>query len=263
MRKWTVSLLLVIVLATIAPATAQEPPDLSVPDLEAICQSAVEGMDALTGDLEWPEHLMEENAVKAEDDFDAAEYFTVLDHLSVEEGYFLDYVYLYDFMGGYPVLYTLPEDEEPFATFADYAEAVDVAGYDFPNYLDRVVIDGTPEGYLQMVVLDVMGSQFYLHWHANYNDLQVVCNDEMLEALLASYNEFGYPIPEDVQDQVRDLDTAPVVELDEDVARVQVVLFTKWGGFYRVTYTMSHEYPREVYTIESELLAAYDCGVMF
>jgi hypothetical protein len=262
MREWTVSLLMAMLVA-IVPATAQESPDLPVPDLEAICQSAVDGMNALTDDLEWPDHLLEENAVKTKDDFDVAEYFTVLDHLSMDEGYFLDYVYLYDFMGGYPVLYTLPEDEEPFATFADYSEAVDATGYDFPNYLDRIVIDGTPDGYLQMAVLDVMGSQFYLHWHANYNDWQVICNSEMLAALLTSNNEFGYPISEDVQAQVRDLDVAPTVELDEDVARVQVVLFTKWGGFYRVTYTMSHDYPREVYAVESEWLAAYDCGVMF
>jgi hypothetical protein len=41
------------------------------------------------------------------------------------------------------------------------------------------------------------------------------------------------------------------------------VVFTKWGGFLRVTFTISRDFPRRVFDAEAETLVAYDCGVMF
>jgi hypothetical protein len=242
-----------------APAAAQDvvPP----PDLPAVCDDAVSGMAALTADLEWPDHLMQENPVKTADDFDVNTYFTVLDHLAVEDGYFLDYVYQYDFLGGFPVLYTLPDGQPPFETFADYMAFFRT--FQRASYLDRIVIDDTPEGYLQMAVLDVMGAQFYLHWHAGYNDFQVVCDDHMLNALLGAETGFGSPIPDDVQQQARLLDLTPTIRLDDDTAHVEFTGFTKWGGFYRVTVVIDRSYPREVYDGSAENMVEYDCGVMF
>jgi hypothetical protein len=263
MRKWWIFIFALSLMTPwiAAPAAAQDvaPP----PDLTAVCGDAVRGMAALTADLEWPDHLMQENAVKTADDFDVNAYFTVLDHLAVEDGYFLDYVYQYNFMGGYPVLYTLPDDQPPLKTYADYRASVPSSERTLPSYLDRIVIDDTPEGYLQMAVLDVMGAQFYLHWHAGYNDFQVICDDHMLATLLGSDNGFGSPIPDDVQYQARLLDLTPTVKLDEDAAQVEFTGFTKWGGFYRVTVVIDRHYPREVYDSSAENMVEYDCGVMF
>jgi hypothetical protein len=263
MRKWSVIPigLVLAVLWAVAPAVAQDStPVPPAADISAVCSSAVKGMAALTADLPWPQHLMQENAVKTEDDFDVNEYFTVLDHLAVEGDRVLDYVYMYDFMGGYPVLYTRPADQEPFATVADYSAAVGDTQLD---YRERIIIEDTPEGYMQMVVLNVMARQFYLHWHAGYNDFQIICDDDMLESLLDSDDEFRQAIPTDVQKQARRIDVTPTVELDEDVARVRFVGFTKWGGFFDVTYTISRDFPREVYEFEEEELVPYNCGVMF
>lgn len=259
MRQWFVILLVLAGLSISVPVTAQDS-TLSETDLSAVCRSAVEGMTALTAALPWPQHLMQENAVKTEDDFDINDYFTVLDRLSVEGDRVLDYVYLYDYMGGYPVLYTRPADQEPFATIADYSAAV---GDNAPDYRDRIMIDDTPEGYMQMVVLDVMSRQFYLHWHANYNDAQIICDAEMLEIRLDSDDEFGQSIPESVKEQAQQLDLTPTVKLDQEVAHVRVVVFTKWGGFYEVTYTISREFPRDVYDSEGNQAVPYNCGVMF
>jgi hypothetical protein len=263
MRKWSmiVFALFLVALWMAAPAAAQD--DSPPPDLSTVCRDAVTGMAALTADLGWPDHLMQDNAVKTADDFDVNAYFTVLDHLAVEDGYFLDYVYHYDFMGGYPVLYTMPDDQPPLRSFDAYSASLTSPERAQPSYLDHIVIDDTAEGYVQMVVLDVMGAQFYLHWHAGYNDWQVICDGDMLDTLLTSDGDFGSPIPDDVQQQARQLDVTPTVKLDEDVARVEVIGFTKWGGFYRVTFTISRTYPREVYDSGGENLIEYNCGVMF
>jgi len=249
--------------AAVIPVAAQDPTPMetSEDDLMTVCRDAVEGMAVLTADLRMPDHLLVENPAKTAEDFDVNAYFDVLDHLTVEEGYFLDYVYQVDFMGGYPVLYVLPEGETPFATIADYGRAV--GDGEEPDYLDRIMTNDTAEGYVQLVVLDVMAEQFYLHWHAGYNDSRIICDEETLDTLLTSDNDFGQPLPEDVQTQARDLDVAPTVTLDDNTAQVRVLLFTKWGGFYEVWFTISRDYPRAVYDWESEALVPYDCGVMF
>lgn len=268
MRKRTMLALVLMMLWTAAPVAAQDggtPNPTSEPsepiDVTEACLSAVEGLDALKEDLEWPDHLMEENAVRTEADFDINDYFTVLDRLSVEEGYKLDYVYQYDGMGGYPVLYTYPADQEPLLTYAGYSEKYSEATP--RDYLERIVIEDTPEGYLQAAILDVTGRQFYLFWHANYNDWRIICDSESLEALLTADNGFGSPISEEVQAQAREIDVTPVVELDEDTTQVTVIMFTNWGGFYRTTFTISRDYPREVFTSGGGNVVYYDCGIMF
>ncbi len=250
------------------PAAAQDGGNRNTPTpltptpvpLSETCRNAVSGLAALTDGLVTPEHLQQENAVRTRDDFDVSTYFSVLDQLAMQEGYALDYVYAYEFIGGRPILYARPSDQEPYQTLADYARA---EGQSRSSYLDHVTLDGTAESYLQFAALDVMGEQFYLVWHANYNDYQVLCDATDVESILDSNNEFGLPIPEDVAAQARQLAVEPVVSLSEDEARVQIVVFTKWGGFLRITYTLSRDFPRRVYEVEAETLVAYDCGVMF
>jgi hypothetical protein len=55
----------------------------------------------------------------------------------------------------------------------------------------------------------------------------------------------------------------PVVNLTVDSANVQVITFTKWGGFYRLTYSISRSFPHKIIDVKEENLVPYDCGVMF
>ena len=38
------------------------------------------------------------------------------------------------------------------------------------------MIEDVEQGYFEYVVMDIMANQFYLFWHANYNDTEIVCN---------------------------------------------------------------------------------------
>jgi hypothetical protein len=240
------------------PGTPASPTSSAIP-LSETCRATVSGLVALTGGLTTPDHLQQENAVRTADDFDANEYFSVLDHLAMQDGYTLDYVYAYEFIGGRPILYARRSDQPPYQTIADYGRA---EGDSPSSYLDRVVIDGTPEGFLQFATLDILGEQFYLVWHANYNDTRILCDSTDVTDILDS-EMFGQSLPEDVAAQARDLKVEPVVELGEESAQVQIVVFTKWGGFLRATYTIGQDFPHQVLNVEVETLVAYDCGVMF
>ena len=55
----------------------------------------------------------------------------------------------------------------------------------------------------------------------------------------------------------------PSMQLTGDNAIVEVILFTKWGGFYRQTYTISRSFPHTIVDLKSENIVLYDCGVAF
>jgi hypothetical protein len=264
-RHLLLSVMLLAALLLAIPVAAQGGGVLDTPvaptplPLSETCRQTVSGLVALTGDLTTPDHLQQENAVKTGDDFDVSTYFDVLDHLAMQDGYTLDYVYAYEFIGGRPVLYARPSDQPPYQALTDVPRVDDGSQ---SSYLDRVVIDGTPEGYFQFVALDVMGEQFYLVWHANYNDTRILCDSADVKDVLES-EMFGQPLPEDVAAQARGLDVEPVVTLGEETAQVQIVVFTKWGGFLRVTFTIGQDFPHQVLDTEAETLVPYDCGVMF
>ena len=224
------------------------------------CRATVDGMSALTGGLEFPANFQTENPVKTGGEFDVMQYFSVLDRLSMQSGYVLDYVYHYDGMGGYPVLYVRPADQPPYATEADLAAAGEKT-----NFLDYIQTDDTPESYFQFALLALMGNQFYLDWHANYNDTQPVCDKTDVHDIIASLNgDFGYRIS--IASRVRAAllrDMDPSVVIGEQTVEVRLVTFTKWGGFYLTTYTLSRSSPHTIQDVQDKNLVPYDCGVMF
>lgn len=195
-----------------------------------------------------------------DEEIDVMAYFDVLDQLALEPGYVLDYVYNYDFMGGYPVLYARPEAQAPYATLAEFAGA----GSPGADYLAHVVAQDTPEAYFQFVVLDRLAGQFYLYWHANYFDTQIVANRAALEQVIAAHtgDSGGTPFTAAQVKTARALAVEPVVELAGDQARVRIITFTDWGGFSEVNYTVSRSFPHKLER-ESENVMEYDVGIVF
>jgi len=232
-------------------------------------QETVNGLVALYAELEFPEHFRQENPAKTGTEFDVQDYFTVLDHLSLEPGQVLDYVYYFDEMGGEPILYVRPAEQPSYETYADY---VDAGGEPFGvgewryRYLDQIRVDGTEEGFFQFILLRVMGGQFYLYWHANYNDRMVVCTSGEMEDILDSLSAddyFGIPITAEQAAAARAIDLAPSVEMGAQSVTVRVVTFTKWGGFRRFSYVLQRSYPHTILDVTYQDLVSYDCGVAF
>ncbi len=269
--------LVMAILATAcgSSATSATPP-APTPRSQAgdVCQQAsVDALSALYRDQELPEHLMESEAVKTGEEFDVNEVFSVLSHLSMEPGYVLDYVYCYDSISGWPVLYARPQDQPAYRTcsalFAeadsDGGEGGEVASDPWRAYLNRVQVDGTAEGFFELAVLDVMGGQFYLYWHAGYNDKQVLCDQAALEGIVSDFAEDGPSLaftPEQRKAALA-LDARPRIEIGTDTVTVRVVTFGKWGGFEERVYTVERAAPNRIVGEERTNLVDYNCGIMF
>ncbi len=224
------------------------------------CSETLDGMSALLEGYDVPEYFRSENPVKKGGEFDVMQYFTVLHHLSMKPGYVLDYVYSYEFLGGYPMLYVRPENQAPYATAAD----MDAAWAD-TSYLDYVQLDDTAESWFQFVVLANKANQFYLDWHANYNDTRLVCDRAAVKSIVSSLDGgFGYRIslPSRIRAALL-MNLAPSVTVNTDTVEVSIVTFTLWGGFYRVKYTLSRTAPHTIIDVQETNLVPYQCGVMF
>ncbi|KQC15524.1 MAG: hypothetical protein APR56_00755 [Methanosaeta sp. SDB] len=94
----------------------------------------------------------------------------------------------------------------------------------------------------------IQGEQFYLFWHAYYNDARIVCDHEDANASIEDSLDFKGgvdPSIEEVRQGASELDLTPVVSMEEEDVQVDVVIFTKWGGFIRDSTTMKREFPHE------------------
>src|SRR5687768_13556762 len=155
MNKQSIFILIVVFVASLGcQALGSSRPGTVMSD----CSEIVSKVSALkSGEI--PEHLWI-TGKKQGNEFDVSQYFNVLTHISMQEGYALDYVYQNDDLAGYPLLYVRPVDQAPYASAADFPSETEWP--DFREYLD---VEDTEQGYFEYVVMDIMADQFYLFWH--------------------------------------------------------------------------------------------------
>ncbi len=232
-------------------------------------QSTVSEFKSLVQGQQIPDFLTDPEIPQDGAVFDPNELLTPLTHLSLMPGYTLDFVYQFDGMGGYPILYVRKAADPSFENLEDYERnagecdmMIQPAGCDYLSFIET---DGTDQGYFEWVLLKMMGNQFYLFWHAGYNDVQIVASRERLETLVEKIgdNDFGYPLTASQKRQALRIDPAPVVTVGNDDVKVRVVWFTKWGGFYETVLTLTNTAPQRVLDSETNNLVEYDCGIMF
>ncbi len=95
-------------------STAYQPTQIDQLEADVAQMTSLLGMAGLV-----PRYLQQTDARKNGSEFDVSQFFTVLEHLSMESGYTLDYVYRFDGMGGSPVLYARPLNQVPYGSSAD------------------------------------------------------------------------------------------------------------------------------------------------
>jgi hypothetical protein len=92
-----------------------------------------------------PQALLE-TGVKQGGEFDVNEYFNVLTHISMQDGYSLDYVYQVDGLGAYPILYARPADQPAYVSMKDLP--IDLEAGDYLNY---IAVENVEQGYFELI----------------------------------------------------------------------------------------------------------------
>ncbi len=127
--------------------------------------------------------------------------------------------------------------------------------------MQSIKVDGSKEGFLEYICLYLLGDQFYLYWHANYDDTVIVTDRASLRELIMSLEKL-YPLPKTIKQQAEWLDLAPRVIPGVKDTLVSVVLFSKWKGFTRREFKVGNSFPHTISESE-EVLIEYSCRTTF
>jgi hypothetical protein len=216
-----------------------------------------------------PDYLFE-NPIRTGSEFDPKAFFEILPNLSMKEGYVLDYVYYAEGGGGEPILYARPTDQKPYTSTDEFlatqgGETADYIFDDIPEYLDYLEIVDSPQGYFEFVMFKNYVEQFYLFGLAGYrfNDMDIVCNKETVEQIIAETNasNFGAKFTEPQQKQAEAMRfIEPRVTMNKDTAVVEITSFTIWGGFYKQTFTINRSSPHKIQFNETNIVP-YESGI--
>jgi hypothetical protein len=91
------------------------------------------------------------------------------------------------------------EDEKPLNIFAEKERF-----FYKDRYIERILTDDTPEGYLELVILSIMGDQFYGNWHAYNNHQEIVCHSSRVKDFIPRHG-----VPQNATNQVDLMDCPP------------------------------------------------------
>jgi len=168
--------------------------------------------------------------------FDVNRYFEAFDRLRMDDGYVMDYVYCSTRQHGYPLLYAraktnapLPDVEAFEERFGRTTDGQSVNG----AWIDRIRTDGSRGGFIQLAALRLVRDQFYLYWHANYNDTKI------LSRIPAS------------------------VTYSKDTVSVALFVFSKWSGVARYVVSFKRSFPHEIVGERATVMVPYNCRVVY
>src|SRR6056297_54418 len=195
--------------------------------------------------------LFNENVKKSDSEFKIDHYFDILNNVELEPGWLVDYLYLQQRLGGEPIIIAFPESKK-----REYQKIINKINYnelysntqdndleniidiflnydDVDNYLDHLILDGSEESYFQFVILAKLGTQFALFWHALYNNEELICTPEAPEKILKKINsgkdEMDFMEDDLFDEQLKNIDFEPKINIKEDKAVVRLVFFTEFS----------------------------------
>ena len=199
--------------------------------------------------------------------FDVNRFLIIFDKIHLKKGCLLDYAFHHGGIGGEPLIYARKEDQ-PRLSAEKYIKKY--KGMRKP-YLKEITIEISPEAFFQVAVFSQVIHQFYLFWHAAYNDDQFIFNLPVLEWILEKISNKGSGYPRDFGSEqksdevdtknVRDLSLAPQITIKEEGAEVKCVMFSEWKGLYYNVFLIT--WPEITVKNQEEVILPYDCGICF
>lgn len=186
------------------------------------------------------------------------DYFHILKHITLEKEWTLDYIYWGDGLGSFPIIFASKGGEDP-----DFLDKFKKNHRLSAEYLNHIKTDGTEDSFLQFVLLNMIGNQFALGWHANYHDAIITCTKDAVARVLGKRNDNFYRFDEDFMNKAREIDPSPAVTFNGDDVAVRLVYFTSWGGFVEAIYHVTRSYPHKIVKTDKKELVPFHCRIVF
>lgn len=227
--------------------------------------------------------------------FDINVFLDVFDLIKSNEGYTLDYKYY----GSCPIVSTREINPKPDEVSSNDNDIKNALGpFCFENIKD-ISFEQSPEGFFQFAVFSRAVHQFYLHWHALYNDLVFIYSKSQLEDNLmrilkdkfkrnlsdifrnkknidnvSFYIQLFKKTEESFFDrygtnktreqrliELFNLPHPKVTILENGYGTVKMLAFSKWGGF--LDHYSYIKWPHTLERVKTERVFDYNCGIEF
>ena len=240
--------------------------------MDESCKSAASGLFSIKKYLKFPNHYSNGDYSRADTDFDPNQYFKLFTHLKMSPGYVLDYLMFADTLGGKPLLYARKSEDKPFTNDDEFLKSINDQSTDqrtlgplkhSQDYLQKIILDGTPESYYQFEILSFLGDQFYLSWHANYKDDKLICDGNDLQVIEPDLKDFNLELPQNVVEAAQKMDPQSAIIISEKTVTIRFITFSKWGGFSENLMVLNKQAPYETIKTTKNSIVYYQCGIMF
>ena len=201
-----------------------------------------------------------------------------LPHLHFPVGVALDYFPIGDSMGTIPVLYVRNQDEPRHGCDNDFMlwgnqilRTGSGDGKDFTHFMEVVQPDPSIEGAWELLLLNLIGKQFGLHWHGRYHLLRVIYD---WHDFFDKKSYFGKPLEREFRiaddklsaEEKKDIlswESKPTAKVEDNKVTMRYCAFAPFAGFFYSESTV-------VFNPELRLMPAvilkkinYRCGIWY
>lgn len=190
--------------------------------------------------------------------FDVNKYIKTFDHLTVKKGWTLDCYYYVDKIGRSPIVYVreLSNNKDSLLkTFKNrgvfqYCDSIVLRKYVMP--------DDSNKGFFQLLVLELLGSNFAESSHSLYDHVDIINSKKSLNRL-TNVMDFN----QSIKDMIKRIDCTISSKEYNDSITYRWVVFTTWGGFYEDVFSIDKRNIHNYRRIKRTHLVKYDCGILF
>jgi hypothetical protein len=198
------------------------------------------------------------DSTDAEFIFDVNKYIKIFDHLTVKKGWALDCYYFYNKTGGSPIIYVreLSNNKDSLLkTFKNrgifqYCDSIPLRKYVMPADNNK--------GLFQLLVLELLGSNFAKFWHSLYGHVDIVNSKKSIRRLLNIKN-----FDQSIKENIKRIDYSISSKEYNDSITYRWVVFSDWGGFYEDVFSIDKRNLHNYRRIKSSCLVKYECGTMY
>jgi len=195
-------------------------------------------------------------------------YLRFFNNLSFPKGMACGYAYLDNFLDGNPYLYVL-EDSINLDGYIDKhipqknyhnnkrkEQARLTALYKFLNDSTRrakfnITPEDSQDGYLQYLFFYIMGEQFALKWHSNYDEKFIICSNEGIYKVIRDYQKSkSFDTNIDELKNLNLINPEPIIILKTDYCLITWIEINTHFGIHRRTYRISRLTPYKIDLLE-------------
>lgn len=212
------------------------------------CESLVDKIDGIHKSID-------------DDVFDPNVYFGVLNYLSMESGYALDWVYDGRCMPLRPILYSRKDGEMKISNASDYFSKYGKPDFFKPEihshyYTNYVHIKDSPMGYFQYIVLWFYGDRFHvihmpdtrLSSLYNFRDCILVCSKKRGNDLCQELYKAGFLFEKTYIEKAKNVNFSPLIIMHDNAVSIYVTTADLNYMLLRHCFIISRTFPHRVLT---------------